>query len=481
MAPVGQTAGNLAPPGAPLMHTRRRPQLRNARSTCPRRQRWPAPPVCGRAASAVAVARPGPRQPPSPSRLLWAVSLSQLPASLYEEVRGVVMPALLMHHAGSSPRAALGVAHMYLLELLLAYFIGRFCRARQALSLGKMLLVAGMLNLAGLVAMVLSLGSGTFALQVYVFGHVTYVLGATVRDSAFPMLATCFPEEHMARLNAHRHVLMHAGALLGGMMIAVGMARSYLLLQVGVMAVSLGPVARAIPCLNAFDCGSLRQAPATSAPCWRFGLLAAGRFFQSWGLVSASGTVMLAFLRARMPVGLLGGQSAAGLLASAGVVGHVAGLLVNLALGRCRWAQQGGAGLLIISAVAFAFALLCCSEVVGTPMQYLAIMLLLRGARALGKASSDVLALRAARQLGPGRAAALAARRAAFKAGQLVGRYSLAPLLAVAGGDEESSFRMVFVAGAAASLTGAVCHLLALHLMRESGTTACVIACTSPV
>ncbi|CAK0907610.1 unnamed protein product [Prorocentrum cordatum] len=339
------------------------------------------------------------------------------------------------------------------------------------------------LNTVGLFAMGLTVAgglggpsSGGWELRAYLCGHAAYTLGSMIRDTIFPPLTACFPEDLVNRLSANRRSLVHVGALVGGTLVAAGRLGSYILAQAAGMLLCLALLARTVAAPGALD--SLAGAPAPSvraaAPvavlsCGgagrAFPLLVLSRFFQSLGFVSTSTVVLLVLLRAN--VRELGAGGAASLVASAGVVGHFAGLAANLGLGRRR--APYGVPHVLASAALYSLAMGCYPSV-RTPAQFLAVTAALRGARTLGKATSDALALRAARPLGPRKAAALLARRMAFKCGLLAGKYGVAPLLAL--GDEQLALRLVFALGAAASLLGALLQLPTCWLAASAGAPA---------
>ncbi|CAE8681441.1 unnamed protein product [Polarella glacialis] len=209
------------------------------------------------------------------SQILWALSLGQLPASLYEELRGVAAPVLLFGELGTGRGAALGLAHLFLLELVLAtvvswavsrgasWRLGRpesLRRATKTLDepagLGRMLLLAVVLNMSGLAMMLVAgvLASGHESrrspVHLFVCGHVTYSLGSMIRDVVFPTLATCFSEEVITQLNAHKHVLMHTGALIGGGLIAAGFFRCYLAAQFLAMLMGVRALLSAVAAID---------------------------------------------------------------------------------------------------------------------------------------------------------------------------------------------------------------------------------------
>merc|ERR1712008_395651 len=133
-----------------------------------------------------------------------------------------------------------------------------------------------------------------------------------------------------------------------------------------------------------------------------------------------------------------------------GTLGHVTGLATNLVLGRRRIAHC--LRLLTLSCAASAASLLCFA-VAGTPGQYLAVALVSRAARSINKLTSEVVVLREAKRLGKAeRAAGLVARRTAFKAGQLAGKYGIVPLLALQ--DHELALWLILTSGAAAAVLG---------------------------
>lgn len=399
------------------------------------------------------------------SWVCWVLSMSQLPASLYEEVKAVAVPLLMLHHTGSSHRAAKGIAHIYLLEVLLTCVVARWSGQLKSLHLGRLLLVAGILNIIGLFAMGISVSLTNLGLQTFLCGQVACAVACCVREFTFPLLTMCFPEEQIGQLAAHRRALMHLGALLGGCMVAAELLRTYLLLQALGMLISLGLVILILPCIAQLDLAQTAHVKASGSSsalsaCKGFGVLVAARFFQSLSFVSASTTVMLCLIRTHMAPPALGPWTAVGLLAAASTLGHLTGLATNLMLGRQKAAHFMRP--LTLSCAASAASLLC-FVAVGTPGQYLAVALVSRAARSLNKVTSEVVVLREAKRLGRAeRAAGLAARRAAFRAGQLAGKYGIVPVLALQ--DQELALWLILTSGAAAAILGG---MLQIYVVRQ--------------
>jgi len=410
------------------------------------------------------------------SWVLWVLSMSQLPASLYEEVKVVAVPFLMMHHTGSSHRAAMGMAHFYLLEVMLACTVARWSGHLNSLHLGRLLLLAGTLNIVGLLAMGISVSLATLGLQTFLCGQIACAVACCMREFAFPLLTTCFPEEQIGQLAAHRRALMHLGALLGGFMVAAELLRLYLFFQALGMLVSLGMLILILPCIAQLDLvqnAQVRPAGSNSAlsACKGFGVLVASRFFQSLSFVSASTTVMLCLIRTHIAPQALGAWTAVGLLGAASTLGHVTGLATNLLLGRQRAAHCLRP--LTLSSAASAASLLCFA-VAGTPGQYLAVALMSRAARSINRVTSDVVVLREAKRLGKAeRAAGLVARRAAFKAGQLAGKYGIVPLLALQ--DQELALWLILTSGATASVFGGI---LQMYVVRQREVAPALESCT---
>eukprot|EP00445_Apocalathium_hangoei_P013429 CAMPEP_0203873616 /NCGR_PEP_ID=MMETSP0359-20131031/19841_1 /ASSEMBLY_ACC=CAM_ASM_000338 /TAXON_ID=268821 /ORGANISM="Scrippsiella Hangoei, Strain SHTV-5" /LENGTH=457 /DNA_ID=CAMNT_0050792317 /DNA_START=51 /DNA_END=1424 /DNA_ORIENTATION=+ len=384
-----------------------------------------------------------------PLRHLWALTASLLPASLFEEIRCVATPLALSQHGSDTHGIAMGVAHIYLLELLLAALVARLCSRSEALNCGRLLLLAGWLNLFGLVAMSLSSLGGV---PLYLCGHLTYSLGCMVRDVVFPALTACFPVEDMSQLLAFKRMFVHVGALAGGALIAMNMLRCYIFALALGMGLSLRMLFQILPHLDAMD--TAPRPKAKPAPAFTgFWLLIAARFFTSVGIVSTSGIVMLKLFETRAPAEYDYFRHASKLIAGHGVVGHLAGLAVNFFLG---WHKVSlGFTFLLVS------TLLCILATLSYPMMSTLPQLLLatavyRGARTVVKAASDALALQSARDLDSRKSAALVSRRVAFKVGQLAGKYSIAPLLALP--DGELALQLIFGGGAAMSLVGALLH-----------------------
>merc|ERR1712113_749850 len=130
-------------------------------------------------------------------------------------------------------------------------------------------------------------------------------------------------------------------------------------------------------------------------------------------------------------------------------------------LSRCRMCY--GMRHLCVSAALYSTALACYPSI-ASPWQYLAITVAVRGARNLGKATSDALAFRVAKRLHSQKAAALLTRKLAFKFGQLAGKYMFVPLLAIG---DEVAFRVIFAAGVIASLASAALHVLAMFVVHS--------------
>lgn len=382
---------------------------------------------------------------------LRALSASLLPASLFEEVRCVVAPVVMAQYGVDGSSIATGVAHTYFVELILAIGVAHWCGRRQALGCGRLVLVAGWLNLVGMVTMALSEVVG--GLHMYLCGHVTFALGSMIRDVALPALTTCFPVEEINQLNAFRRAFVHIGALLGGALISAGLLRAYCLVQAAGLALSLRTLSRVLPHLKALDCPA-PPGPKRLPACGGFLLLVLARFLTSAGIVSTSGAVMLSLLRARMPQEQNDLQATVRLMAGNSVVGHVAGTAVNVVLG---WSNLSYGLGHVVASTALYTAALACYPAVASARQYFLVTVLLRGARTLSKAASDAIAFRAAKELHEHRSAALVSRRIAFKLGQLAGKYSVVPLLAIQ--DTDVAFHYIFGMGAATSIIAAVLHL----------------------
>lgn len=385
-----------------------------------------------------------------PLRHVWAVTASLLPASLYEEVRCVATPIALSQHVSNQDGLAMSVAHIYFIELLMAVGVARLCSRQEALNCGRLLLVAGWLNLAGLMAMALSNFGGV---ELYVCGHMTYSLGTMVRDVVFPALTSCFPAQDMNQLLAFKRMFVHVGALIGGALIAMNMLRCYLLVLAMGMGLSLAMLSRVLPYLEAFDNVAhprTKQTPAFTG----FWMLIVARFFTSMGLVSTSGVVLLKLFTTRAPFGYDQYQFASKSIAAHSVIGHVAGILVNLMLG---WLKISYGIRDLLFATMTCVVCTCSYPVVASVPQYLVATFIYRAARTLAKAASDAIALQCAKDLDSRKSAALLSRRVAFKVGQLVGKYCIAPLLALP--DADFSLYLIFGGGAAMSILGALLHI----------------------
>eukprot|EP00930_Biecheleria_cincta_P033277 TRINITY_DN23040_c0_g1_i1.p1 TRINITY_DN23040_c0_g1~~TRINITY_DN23040_c0_g1_i1.p1 ORF type:complete len:479 (-),score=86.71 TRINITY_DN23040_c0_g1_i1:108-1544(-) len=452
------------------------------------------------------------------SRILWAVCLSQLTANLYEEVRGVAAPVLFAQHlGGASGSAALGLAHLFLLELVVTCLIAFFCSGRRTagkpdlrgegflelLGLGKIMLLAVLLNAVGLAVMVCacaisvrSSGKEGCVVQLFACGHIAYSLGSMVRDTVFPTLATCFREELVVHLNARKHVLMHLGALVGGGFVAAGLFRCYVMFQAAGFLLGLGFLLSAQNDLDAMSpmpsrgqagsaslysgCGlqaallqpmgeqSKKQAD-DSKPRASFGLMILARFVQSFSFAFSSPVIVLNLLQSSGLVHPTHGAGAGGassttwtsaaqLLASANVLGHVSSLAVNLWLDRQRRLAWHRSFLLASLTYAISVSLM---PILRRPEQYLVLAAALRGARALGKAASDAMTFRVGKHLGKDRAPAFFARRTAFKVGLLSGKYGLATFLSGQPG-ENLPFGLIFAIAAATSVAATVLQLLGL-------------------
>lgn len=412
--------------------------------------------------------------------VLQALIVSTLPASLYEEVRVVATPVVLAWRLGPGSGAAMGVAHMYAVELLMSLVVARLCRRQEALSLGRLLLLASWLNFFGLVGMALgALDAAGAGLWLFVAGHATYTLGAMMRDVVFPALVACFPVGEINQATASKRALGHVGALLGGGLLALRWWRMYALAQLLGTALSLRLLSRTLPRLERLDlsvsraphradaaalaelghAGALRRCPprpsaSSPSPLGRFALLVAARFLISAGVVSTSAAVMLPLLESRLPAEARDLSGAASLLVGGGVVGHVAGLAANLTLVACRFSYCARHLLLASSAYVAAMAALLA---VGSVPQYLLATVALRGARTAAKAASDAIAFRTAKGLGATKSTALLSRRMAFKLGLLAGKYCLATSLSVVGG--ELGLSVAIGAGVLASSLAMLLHL----------------------
>eukprot|EP00929_Paragymnodinium_shiwhaense_P023840 TRINITY_DN14834_c0_g1_i2.p1 TRINITY_DN14834_c0_g1~~TRINITY_DN14834_c0_g1_i2.p1 ORF type:complete len:449 (-),score=43.79 TRINITY_DN14834_c0_g1_i2:124-1470(-) len=370
----------------------------------------------------------------SQERLLWLLALLQMPVSLYEEKRCVLTAMLLSRIAGGDAAGvALGMAHAYLLELIVTFGVARCWHRSRYLGLGRLLLVAGLMDVVGL-AMI---GSAAFGLGgqrplvIYWSGQCIHTIGASVRSLTFPMLSTCLPENAMHQLTAQRRTLKHLGAILAGVLLVLLPLWVYFALVVGGMATTLAIGSQIVPSLSPSVNVQLHargERPELSlAGCRRFSWLVAGRFCQSLGFGCTSAAVMLAFLRLQVLSAGPGNQASAERLTIVGsTLAHVIGLILNMFLG-CRCIAYRPRTLCV--AVGLYAALLLCYLSVGCPSEYLLVGALLSCARSSAKATSDALANRCARDLGPERAVAMQGRKMAFKAGLLVGKYSVVPLL----------------------------------------------------
>lgn len=190
--------------------------------------------------------------------------------------------------------------------------------------------------------------------------------------------------------------------------------------------------------------------------CQRFSWLIAGRFCQSVGFGCTSAVVMLAFLKLQVLPASAGGQASAERLTIVGSTSaHVIGLVINAFLG-CRCIEYHPRNLCV--AVGIYAGVLVCYPAVASASEYLFVGALLSCARSTAKATSDALANSCARQsLGAERAVALQMRKMAFKAGLLVGKYSVVPLLMFPQGGHQ--FPLIFSFSAVASCIGALLHL----------------------
>lgn len=370
---------------------------------------------------------------------------------------------LLVKHAGTH-RAASVVAKLYLLELLVSWAVTRWWQqsVRVTLRLGQLLLAAALLQSLGVIVIGLSLVCEgwsnkerlTFLLAT---GHSFYSCGVSLREVALPVLTSCLPQKEINKLNAYRRTLLHAGALLGGLLLALGLKQTLACAMVASLACGLVALTYVLPHFHEL-LPSQQLAPSDETGQERkisrrleaaALLLVLGRCVQSSGFPLSGPVVTVGLLRAGA---VSSTWDTTQLLARANCAGHLSGLLVNLLLGSID--VDLGLTTFGASAALYATCLMLYGEAVqSSQVSFLLVQTALRAARATGKASSDAMAFGLARRFGAHRATFFFARRAAFKLGLLLGKMCTGSILAH--GPEARALLSALHLGAVTSLLAA--------------------------